>query len=81
MKYILVFFLFLFVTGCSFIPTTDPEYWTEDNVKMREVKNVYKKKISKIKEKSDDIREMTLKEYKIYIDDHAKKSEYPNLSK
>ena len=79
MKFFLV--LFFFISGCSFLPTTDPEYWTEDNIKMREKKIDYKKKLPKILEKSNDIKSMTLIEYEIYIDAHIRKSEYPNLSK
>jgi len=79
MKFFLV--LFLFISGCSFLPTTDPEYWTEDNIKMRIKKTDYKKRLPKILEKSNDIKSMTLIEYEIYIDAHIKKSEYPNLSK
>tara|TARA_B110000027_G_scaffold40576_1_gene44761 strand:+ start:335 stop:574 length:240 start_codon:yes stop_codon:yes gene_type:complete len=79
MKFFLI--LFLFISGCSFLPTTDSEYWTEDNIKMRDIKIDYKKKLPSILEKSDDIRTMTLKEYEIYIDAHIKKSKYPSLSK
>tara|TARA_B110000240_G_C13222711_1_gene335348 strand:+ start:379 stop:618 length:240 start_codon:yes stop_codon:yes gene_type:complete len=79
MKFFLI--LFLFISGCSFLPTTDSEYWTEDNIKMREKKSDFEKKLPKILAKSDDIKKMTLKEYEIYIDAHTKKSEYPNLTK
>jgi len=79
MKFFLI--LFFFISGCSFLPTTDLEYWTEDNIKMREKKTNYKKRLPKILEKSNDIKSMTLIEYEIYIDAHIKKSEYPNLSK
>ena len=81
MRYSLIVLTFLFISGCSFLPTTDPGYWTEDNVKMRIQKNDYKKKLPKILEKSDDIRTMTLKEYEIYIDAYTKKSKYPDISK
>ena len=39
-----------------------------------------KKKLSKIFKKADDITTMTLEEYEIYIDDHTKKSKYPDIS-
>ena len=81
MRYYLFIFIFLFISGCSFLPTTDPGYWTEDNVKMRIQKNDNKKKLPKILEKSDDIRTMSLKEYEIYIDAYTKKSKYPDISK
>ena len=79
MKFFLI--LFFFISGCSFLPTTDLEYWTEDNIKMREKKSDFKKKLPEILEKSDDIKKMTTEEYEIYIDAHTNKSEYPNLTK
>jgi hypothetical protein len=39
------------------------------------------KKILKILKKSKDITSMTLEEYKIYIEDYTKKSNYPDISK
>ena len=39
------------------------------------------KKLSKILKKSKDITTMTLEEYKIYIEDYTKKSNYPDISK
>ena len=39
-----------------------------------------KKKLSTILKKTDDITAMTLEEYEIYIDDHTKKSKYPDIS-
>ena len=77
MKYFLI--LFIFISGCSFLPTTDPEYWTEDNIKQRVIKKDYKNKLPKILEKSDDIKTMTLKEYEIYVDAYTKKSKYPDI--
>ena len=80
MKYILLI-LILLTHGCSYLPTTDPLYWTEDNIENRIKKNVYKKKLPKILEKSDDIRSMTIDEYKIYLDAYTRKSKYPDISK
>ena len=79
MKYFLIFFIF--ISGCSFSPTTDSDYWTEGSVEKRIKKNDYKKKIPEILKKSKDIRAMTLKEYEIYLDSYTNKSKYPNLSK
>ena len=36
--------------------------------------------MSKIIEKSNNIISMSLDEYKIYIEDHTKKSRYPDIS-
>ena len=50
--------------------------FNELNTKRKE----NEKKLSKILKKSDDITTLTLEEYKIYIDDHTKKSKYPDIS-
>ena len=75
MKIFLIFFIFFLFNNCSF--NKDSEYWTEDVVIKKNDQNV----LSKILKKSDDIRSMTLEEYKIYIDDFTKKSKYPDISK
>ena len=71
----LIFFLtLLLLNSCSL--NQDSKYWTEDVEKRKETK----KKLSKILKKTDDITTMTLEEYEIYIDDHTKKSKYPDIS-
>ncbi len=72
---ILIFFLFyLMISNCSL--NKDSEYWTENSLKKKD----YSKKLIKIIKKSNDIRLMTVDEYKIYIDDYIKKSKYPDLN-
>ena len=68
---ILAFFLF---SNCSF--NGDSKYWTEDSIK----KKVDNQKLIKIIEKSNDIRLMSVDEYKIYIDDYTKKSKFPDIN-
>ena len=75
MKLIFFLFLLLFITNCSL--NKDSQYWTEDTIK----KKVEQKKLSKILNKSKDITSMTLEEYKIYIEDYTKKSNYPDITK
>ena len=75
MRLIFIFFLLIFINNCSL--NKDSQYWTEDSIKMKEEQ----KKILKILNKSNDITSMTLEEYKIYIDDYTKKSNYPDISK
>ena len=75
MKLVIIIIFFLFLNNCSL--NKDSKYWTEDVTKRK----VDQKKISKILKKSDDITTMTLEEYDIYIDDHIKKSKYPDISK
>ncbi len=74
MKYLLIVFLF-FLSNCSL--NKDSQYWTEHPTEN----NTNKKKLNEILKKSDDITKMTLEEYEIYIDDHTKKSKYPDISK
>ena len=73
MKLIFILTL-LFLNNCSL--NQNSKYWTEDVEKRKETK----KKLSKILKKTDDITTMTLEEYEIYIDDHTKKSKYPDIS-
>ena len=74
MKLIFILSLLLLLNNCSL--NQDSKYWTEDVEKRKETK----KKLSKILKKTDDITTMTLEEYEIYIDDHTKKSKYPDIS-
>ena len=74
MKFTFILFLFFILSNCSL--NKDSKYWTVDVEKKKEIQ----KKISKILKKTDDITTMTLEEYKIYIDDHTKKSKYPDIS-
>ena len=75
MRVILSLFLLIFLNNCSL--NKDSQYWTVDTIK----KEKDQEKLSEILKKSKDIMSMTLEEYKIYIDDHTKKSNYPDISK
>ena len=74
MKFAFILSLLFILNNCSL--NKDSKYWTEDVEKRKETQ----KKLSKILKKTDDITTMTLEEYKIYIDDHTKKSKYPDIS-
>ena len=75
MRLIFFFFILLFISNCSL--NKDSQYWSEDTIKKKNEQ----KKLSKILKKSKDITSMTLEEYKIYIEDYTKKSNYPDISK
>ena len=75
MKKIFLFLSILSFYNCSL--DKDSSYWNEDSIKNKENQKI----LSKILEKTDDITKMTVEEYKIYIDDHTKKSKYPDISK
>ena len=74
MRILLYFVLAIVVSNCSF--NQDSKYWTEDSIK----KKVDNQKLIKIIEKSNDIRLMSIDEYKIYIDDYIKKSKFPDIN-
>ena len=74
MKFTLILSLLFILSNCSL--NTDSKYWKEDVEKRKKTQ----KKLSEILKKSNDITTMTLEEYKIYIDDHTKKSKYPDIS-
>ena len=75
MRLIFYLFLLLFLNNCSL--NKNSQYWTEDAIKKKDEQ----KKLSKILKKSKDITTMTLEEYKLYIEDYTKKSNYPDISK
>ena len=75
MNYVLPFLFFLFISNCSL--NEDSQYWTEEAVINKDIEE----KLSKILKKADDIRNMSLEEYEIYIDAYSKKSKYPDISK
>ena len=75
MRLIFCLFLLLFLNNCSL--NKDSQYWTEDSI----MKKDKQKKLSKILKKSKDITTMTLEEYKLYIEDYTKKSNYPDINK
>ena len=75
MRLIFFFFILLFISNCSL--NKDSQYWTEDTIKKKNEQ----KNLSKILKKSKDITSMTLDEYKLYIEDYTKKSNYPDISK
>ena len=67
------FALAIVISNCSL--NQDSKYWTEDSIK----KKVDNQKLIKIIEKSNDIRLMSVDEYKIYVDDYIKKSKFPDI--
>ena len=74
MRILVYFGLAIVINNCSL--NQDSKYWTEDSIK----KKVDNKKLIKIIEKSNDIRLMSVDEYKIYIDDYIKKSKFPDIN-
>ena len=75
MRILIVFLFYLMINNCSL--NKDSKYWSKDNI----VKKNNSKKLIEIIKKSNDIRLMTVNEYKIYMDDYIKKSKYSDISK
>ena len=73
MRILVYFALTIVISNCSL--NQDSKYWTEDNIE----KKADNQKLIKIIEKSNDIRLMSVDEYKIYIDDYIKKSKFPDI--
>ncbi len=73
MRILVYFVLTIVISNCSF--KQDSKYWTEDSIK----KKVDNQKLIKIIEKSNDIRLMSVDEYKTYIDYYIKKSKFPDI--
>ena len=74
MRFFLYISLIILITNCSL--NKDSKYWTEDSIK----KKADNKKLIEIIEKSNDIRSMSVEEYKIYMDDYIKKSKFPDIN-
>jgi predicted nucleic acid-binding protein len=74
MKLILILYIFLHLTNCSL--STDSDFWTKDlsNKKKDPIK------MSNILKNTSYSTEMSLDEFKNYIDDYTKKSKYPNIN-
>ena len=75
MRIFILIWIYLILNNCSF--NNESQYWTEDNKK----KIINDNKLDEILNKSNDIRQMTVEEYKIYINYLTKKSKYPDIDK
>tara|TARA_B100001175_G_C19001158_1_gene398962 strand:+ start:279 stop:503 length:225 start_codon:yes stop_codon:yes gene_type:complete len=73
MKY---FFLFciLLLQSCSFNNTSN--FWTQDSIQ----KSVENDKLLEIKDKADNYKKMSFKEFKIFLKDYSKESDYPDIN-
>jgi hypothetical protein len=73
-KFIFILSSLILLINCSL--QKNSKYWNE--VDKNRIKS--QQKLSTIFKKTNDIKNMTIDEYKIYIDDHTKKSKYPKIS-
>tara|TARA_Y100000816_G_C26003674_1_gene524501 strand:+ start:742 stop:972 length:231 start_codon:yes stop_codon:yes gene_type:complete len=74
MKRLFLLFSFVIMSNCSF--NNNSKFWTEDVIKKKNNTNDLEQILLKI----NDIMSLTFDEYKIYIVDYNKKSEYPDIN-
>jgi len=67
-------FIIIFCSNCSL--NNNSNFWTDD-VQKRAVEG---KKLKNILEKSEDLMSLSFNEYKIFIEEYGKKSNYPKIN-
>ena len=75
MRIIILLTFLLLLNNCSL--NSDSEFWTEKTAK----KNYENSELLLILNKSNDITSMSFDEYKIYVEDYLKSSNYPDINK
>ena len=75
MKIIISLILIILLSNCSL--NNDSEFWTEKTIKKNDENN----KLLLILNKSNDFTSMSFDEYKIYVGDYLKSSNYPDINK
>ena len=73
MKYFLLS-LILILSACSL--NKKSVYWNEDPLK----KSVENTKLSKILQKTSDLKKMTFEEFSIFLKDYSDKADYPDIN-
>ena len=75
MRIIMLLTFLIFLSNCSL--NNDSEFWTEKTTRNIDKNN----ELLLILNKSNDITSMTFDEYKIYVEDYLKSSNYPDINK
>ena len=75
MKIIISLTFLILLSNCSL--NNDSEFWTEKTTRNIDKNN----ELLLILNKSNDITSMTFDEYKIYVEDYLKSSNYPDINK
>ena len=75
MRIIILLTFLIFLSNCSL--NNDSEFWTEKTTRNIDKNN----ELLLILNKSNDITSMTFDEYKIYVEDYLKSSNYPDINK
>ena len=75
MRIIILLTFLILLSNCSL--NNDSVFWTDKTSKKNDEKN----KFLLILNKSNDITSMSFDEYKIYVEDYLKSSNYPDINK
>ena len=75
MRIIISLTFLILLNNCSL--NNDSEFWTEKTLKKNDENN----KLLLILNKSNDFTSMSFDEYKIYVEDYLKSSNYPDINK
>ena len=75
MRIIISLTFLILLNNCSL--NNDSEFWTEKTIKKNDENN----KLLLILNKSNDFTSMSFDEYKIYVEDYLKSSNYPDINK
>ena len=75
MRIIILLIFLILLSNCSL--NNDSVFWTEKTIK----KNYENNELILILNKSNDITSMSFDEYKIYVEDYLKSSNYPDINK
>ena len=75
MRIIILLTFLILLSNCSL--NNESVFWTDKTSKKNDEKN----KLLLILNKSNDITSMSFDEYKIYVEDYLKSSNYPDINK
>ena len=75
MRIIISLTFLILLNNCSL--NNDSEFWTEKTIKKNDENN----QLLLILNKSNDFTSMSFDEYKIYVEDYLKSSNYPDINK
>ena len=75
MRIVTVITFLILLSNCSL--NNDSEFWTDKTIKKNDENN----RLLLILNKSNDISSMSFDEYKIYVEDYLKSSNYPDINK
>ena len=73
MKFFFLLCALFILSNCSL--NKNSEFWLENNIKSNENKD----KLNKILIKSSNVMTLSIDEFELYLNDYAKKNNYPSI--